>query len=259
MELLACDYLSTLAEERSIEWVCNHSRNTLLALNYGYIDIALTYEREQDRIAVEEGWAINAGCIFHDHFCLAGPVSDPAGLQHVASLKDGLHRICDSKSSFYSRADGSATTAKERALWSSLDMRPWDTDKDEGWYTMVDLTPADAIRAADKAGAYLITDRSTLLKQVALQTVSTTTVFFEPTSGDDILMNSCYALYPSSMSDTQVEAVKHFAEYLLSKRGQGIIAACGMSDVGAPLFAPVMESYAKTRIRLGKPANGRWV
>jgi tungstate transport system substrate-binding protein len=39
----------------SIEWICNHSRSTQLALLKGYVDSALIYEREQEEIAVSEG------------------------------------------------------------------------------------------------------------------------------------------------------------------------------------------------------------
>lgn len=51
IEALANDYLSTLPESRSISWVCNHSRNTQLALYNGYIDLALAYERGQEELA----------------------------------------------------------------------------------------------------------------------------------------------------------------------------------------------------------------
>ena len=38
---LARDYLSTLPTPSTITWVCNHSRNTQLALVHGHIDLAL--------------------------------------------------------------------------------------------------------------------------------------------------------------------------------------------------------------------------
>jgi tungstate transport system substrate-binding protein len=33
------------------------------------------------------------------------------------------------------------------------------------------------------------------LRQTALETIKSTTVFFEPGAEDDVLMNSCFALY----------------------------------------------------------------
>ncbi|KAJ6066240.1 hypothetical protein N7444_000178 [Penicillium canescens] len=59
VEALAKDYLLLQKNQGRIEWICNHSRNTQLALLSGYVDIALTYEREQEEIAVSEGWAKN--------------------------------------------------------------------------------------------------------------------------------------------------------------------------------------------------------
>ncbi|RLL93058.1 hypothetical protein CFD26_101542 [Aspergillus turcosus] len=92
-EALAKDYLSLRDTPGSIEWVCNHSRNTQLALFHGHIDLALTYEREQEEISVLEGWAENAGCIFHDHFCLIGPEQDPANIRQVQSIEEAFEQI----------------------------------------------------------------------------------------------------------------------------------------------------------------------
>ncbi|KAJ5650638.1 uncharacterized protein N7484_004361 [Penicillium longicatenatum] len=59
----------------------------------GYVDIALTYEREQEEIAVSEGWAENAGCIFHDHFTLVGPEHDPASVSQAKCIEEAFDRV----------------------------------------------------------------------------------------------------------------------------------------------------------------------
>ncbi|KAL5338516.1 hypothetical protein BJX70DRAFT_398655 [Aspergillus crustosus] len=114
---LAKDYLSLNGNPGAIQWICNHSRNTQLALLHGQIDLTLTYEREQEDISVEEGWATNAGCLFHDHFFLAGPSHDPANVRQAKSITEAFDRIATTQSVFYSRSDGSATMWKERNIW----------------------------------------------------------------------------------------------------------------------------------------------
>ncbi|KAJ5661086.1 uncharacterized protein N7484_000458 [Penicillium longicatenatum] len=132
IEALANDYLSLRHAPGSIAWVCNHSRNTQLALFNGHIDLALTYEREQEEISVLEGWAQNAGCIFHDHFCLIGPEHDPANIREARSIEDAFERIFLAEFLFHSRSDGSATMCKEREIWRRCHRSPWNAKST--WY-----------------------------------------------------------------------------------------------------------------------------
>jgi tungstate transport system substrate-binding protein len=256
---LAEDYLLTVPDDASIEWVCNHSRNTQLALLHGFIDLALTYEREQEALAALEGWSITAGCAFHDHFCLAGPSSDPAQLQSATSLVEAFSRIAESSALFHSRADASATMWKERSIWAKCSLKPWDDPAAASWYQTSLYSPYEALTTADAAGAYLLIDRSTLLRQTASRTIHNTTIFFEPTGADDILMNSCYALFLSQTSAERATAVARFIDYLFSDRGQRVIASFGKEELGGfPLFAPVRDGFAASFLRGGTPQEGQW-
>lgn len=255
---MANDYLRTLPERRSIAWVCNHSRNTQLALLHGYIDVALTYERDQEGLAAAEGWSLTKGCVFHDHFCLAGPLDDPAGVGKATSLSDGLRQIAGSKTLFHSRADTSATMWKERGLWSTCNLSPWQGSEngssEDQWYQTSLLSPSEALRKADVAGAYLLTDRSTLLRQVSTGTISNTTVFFEPNSESDVLMNSCYALCSPDPSRETLG----FIEYLFTDRAQGIVGSYGADECGLPLFAAAADGFARAILKGGKPLRRQW-
>ncbi|KAF5982079.1 hypothetical protein FCOIX_3915 [Fusarium coicis] len=239
---LAQDYLESRRNRGLIEWMCNHSRNTQLALLNGFIDFALTYERDQEALAQAEGWSYTAGCVFHDHFCLAGPLSDPAGLASAESLPDAFEKIVASGSLFHSRVDHSATMWKEREICI--------------------LSPPEALKGADAAGAYFLTDRSTVLRQTGLGTISNSTIFFEPTHSKDVLMNSCYASFSPDMVEADTPAARHvrgFFLYLVSPRGQAVIRDYGIAQTGLPLFAPVEDGVALTRLRGGRPIGGKWV
>lgn len=247
----------------------NHSLNTQLALLYDYVDIALTYDRVSEKLSVDEGWSVNAGCVFHDHFVLAGPLNDPAKIfGSEMGLSSALATIAKNgyesesgiapKVLFLARNDGSATMIKERTLWSAIGNRPWEDKRRGNWYQMRRSSPAEAIIEADKAGAYLLTDRSTFLSQVLLGNINFTTILFEPRSGQDVLMNSCFALQSSDGTRSNREASNKFVEYLLSCRGQAAVATFGEKEVGFPLFAPVIDGFATSSLVGGRPRNRRW-
>jgi tungstate transport system substrate-binding protein len=232
---------------------------------HNYIDIALTYERTTEAIAEEEGWSKTFGCVFHDHFVLAGPEYDPAGVLNCESLRQALLKIWalgsrgDDQIRWHARNDDSATMWKERSLWGSLgeDLKPWEDGKACGsWYQMSVCTPAEAIMKADAEGAYLIT--ATLLKQTAERTIERTTVFFEPSAADDVLMNSCYALFSPDKSREGNEHIDAFLKYMVSERGQGIIERFGV-EAGVPLFAGVKEGIAGRTLRGGISRVGKWI
>ncbi|CAK7206509.1 hypothetical protein SEUCBS139899_009305 [Sporothrix eucalyptigena] len=261
-EFLATETPSTSRNGASIDWVCNHSRNTQLALFHGFIDVALTYERDMEAVAAAEGWSTTVGCIFHDHFVFVGHLSDPANVKSATSLYNAFQRIHRRRALFHSRQDGSATMVKENSIWSDAGLPlPADNLTTEGeWYKTSLSTPEDALKDATAAGAYLLTDRSTLLRQTWLQTVpSNVTVFFEPTSPDDILMNSCYALKSTKPKAQYTQGMQDFLHYLASPAGQATIANYGVRETGLALFSPAKDGFATIFLRGGRPQGGRWV
>lgn len=257
---LAHSYLKAQPSSASIEWICNHSRNTQLALLHGHVDIGLTYERSQEEIAEREGWSKTRGCAFHDHFVLAGPPSDPANVRNATSVCDALKMIAEAKCLFHSRADFSATMAKERALWTSAGLAPWESG--EAWYQMSLQTPAAAILAASTAGSYLLTDRATLLCQTWQRKIPdrSITVFFEPESSSSVLMNSCFVVMKAKNDFEKGKQIDDFVQWLLSDDGQEVIAHFGRDELGGyALFAAMSNGFAETRLEGGIPLMGNWV
>lgn len=255
LRVLSEDWLTFTKRSGKIEWKKNHSRNTQLALLQGEIDIAFTYERDQEELAASEGWSDSRGCAFHDHFCLAGPAKDPAKIKECRTIGEALQRIARSKHLFHSRIDTSATMWKEQELWtSSGSIRPWEGQAD--WFKTSLLGPKDALIQAAQAGAYLLTDRSTLLHETMVRTVTNVTVFFEPTSSGDVLMNSCHMLARPEARNKERES---FIEYIKSTRAQKIIADYGRKETGRGLFAPIESGYAKDKLKGGHAENGKWV
>ncbi|KAL3483775.1 hypothetical protein BJX62DRAFT_230763 [Aspergillus germanicus] len=257
---LAADYLSQTSKRGSIQWISNHSRNTQLALLHGYIDLALTYEREQEETSVSEGWAKNEGRVFHDHFCLAGPRDDPANIRGVTSIVEAFDRIAKRKALFHSRSDGSATMWKERRIWQRCHRRPWAEDSNSNaWYIQSPCIPSEAVAKADAEGAYLLCDRSTLLTQTGKGLASSLTVYMEPTDAWHELMNSSYALTSPRTKANTAQEVRLFLEYIKSPRGQAVIKDFGRETVGLSLFATIEERYASAPMLGGVAKSNRWV
>ena len=142
----------------------------------------------------------------------------------------------------------------ERSLWTGIGLRPWG----EEWYRTNLESPADALIAADGAGAYHLTDRSTLLRQTARGTVSATTVFFEPREKGDVLLNSCCAGRAVHADKGSEGEVMRFLEWLVGEDGQKVVGDFGIEEAGLPLFARVEDGYCRSLLKGGQPRDGRW-
>lgn len=73
LQRLAETYISGSGDDFRIGWVSNHSRHSQVALLADVVQLALTYEPENEKIATNEGWAVRIGKAFNDHFILVGP------------------------------------------------------------------------------------------------------------------------------------------------------------------------------------------
>ncbi len=198
---------------------------------------------------------------------LAGPLGDPAGIQERGSLAEAFRRVWEVAGkgedgvTWHARNDESATMWKERGFWGATagDLKPWDDERARAWYQMSVCSPAEAIQKADAAGAYLLTDRSTLLRQTGLGTIENTTVFFEPGDAEDVLMNSCYALFAPDEIREPKSHLSAFLDYIVGERGQNVIESFGVEEVGVPLFAGLKEGFSRRRLKGGRPRDGKWV
>lgn len=229
LRALAAAYHASHPTAPSIEWYQNISPVALSALRAHQLDLTLTYERDAERELLDRGEAEGGACVFNDHFLLVGPLADPAGLglggqdavgafgkllEHGAGSNAGL---------FLSRDDGSATNLRERhlfslagAAWAEPAGAPVDPPS---WYTRSSVFPADALRAAARAGLYTLTDAGTL----GMLRNEVGGAFARFAAGGELLRNTCCMLTASPPRNE----VKHFAEWLLGKEGQHVVETYG--------------------------------
>lgn len=198
---------------------------------------------------------------------IAGPISDPLGLRCFDDINQALKLLLKAgragEAKWHARMDSSATMWKERSFWESIGMKPWEDPKataENGWYQSSLMGPAEALIAADAAEAYLLSDRSTLLRQTAKRAISNTTVFFEPSHPNDVLLNSCFSLYATSPRSQGVrEETEVFLKFMMGDEGQRVVEMFGKDEAGLPFFAPVSDKFSKDRLRGGRPQGGKWM
>lgn len=230
LQALSEDFVASQGLNIRIGWIQTISRLTLENLKEGVIDISLTYESEPELKAIEEGWAKERSLIFNDHFLLVGPKNNPAGILPSDSLEEAFIKIA-AHGKFFSRDDLSGSNQRERQIWESAGLCPWE--RLSSWYVTEQIFPGDALKRADQGGLYTLTDRGTLLAN--RQEVTQLAVYQQES---EVLMNRCHAMLGKEANPL----AKQFLSYLKSERAQALIANYAGKDSSCtdccPLFTP---------------------
>lgn len=211
IKMLAEDFIQSAEINIQIGWIQSISRLTLENLKQGIIDISLTYEAGPELKAIEEGYASERTLIFNDHFILVGQKANSAEISKSDSIEDAFNKIAMSESPFLSRNDHSGTNEKERLIWNTLQLQPWETSS---WYYSEHFFPANSLMKADREGCYTLTDRGTFLIQE--DSLFNTVVYIQ---NDSALINRCHAM----LQNNPKPYARLFLEYLKSERAQELI------------------------------------
>lgn len=235
LQALSEDFIISQNLNIRIAWIQNISRLTLLNLKEGVIDIALTYESEPELQAVKEGWASERSLAFNDHFILIGPKNNPSGILSTDTAEEAFKKIA-LNGKFFSRDDLSGSNQRERMIWDSIGIRPWEYNND--WYVTQKVFPGDALLRADRENLYTLSDRGTLLATNNVHDFKNLTVFVQDSK---VMMNPCHAMLQANPSPI----AKKFLEYLISERAQALITHYAGKDKDCttccPLYTPASE------------------
>lgn len=193
------------------------SGRALQMLAAGSVDAVISHapEAEERMRAEHPEWSYRK--IAHSWFAVAGPAVDPAQVKAATDVSDAFRRIADSGERFVSRGDESGTHERERAIWKTAGRQPGHPQLIVSGAGM-----AQALRHADEARAYLLTDIPTfrqLSDGLDLQ------ILFEK---DTRLVNS-YAVIASQAGDAHA-----FASWLAGPNGRAAIAS--FTIAGLPAF-----------------------
>ncbi|KAF7190290.1 Tungstate-binding protein TupA [Pseudocercospora fuligena] len=255
LKALSEAFISENGNDFRIGWISNHSRHSQIALLADVVQVALTYEPENEALAEKEGWCrkVSKGGllpVFWDHFILVGP-RDKYKEMGGRGLEGVLSSIKKEKWSWHSRGDGSATYVKEGRLWRSVGVKDL---KRESWVEVLPGTPYVALVRAERDGAFLITDRATFLTAKRDEVIPNMRCFVE---GGEKLLNPCSAMVwdygyrgaGERRSENMMAA--RFAEWLGGEVAQGVVREFGRDwSGGKPLFTEAIKEEFDIEDRL---------
>lgn len=192
----------------------------------GDADALLVHAISAELTFMESGNGERRLLVMHNDFVLVGPPSDPAKVKGLPAL-DGLRAIAASQAPFISRGDKSGTDILEKSLFKQAGVAPAAP-----WYVESGTGMGQSLTVASEKKAYILTDRATFLArraQLALEVVI---------EGGAPLLNPYHVITVSSTKFPRVNraGANDFADYLVSPRGQQLIASFGKDRFGQPLF-----------------------
>jgi tungstate transport system substrate-binding protein len=193
-------------------------------------DVLLVHAKSAEEKFVAEGYGAERFDVMYNDFVLVGPPADPAGISGMKDAPAALEQIAASQAAFASRGDNSGTHKKETALWKAAKVDP--AGASGSWYRETGSGMGATLNAAVGMGAYAITDRGTW---ISFKNKGNYKILVE---GDDNLFNQYGMILVSPDKHPRVKAAEGqaFIDWILSKEGQGAIAAYQMN--GQQLFFP---------------------
>jgi tungstate transport system substrate-binding protein len=196
----------------------------------GEADVLLVHSPDAEKKFVEDGFGVNRQLVMHNDFVIVGPADDPAKIKGTKSAAEALKLIANANTLFLSRGDNSGTHAKEKTLWKKADITP----AGQKWYQETGLGMGQTLNVAAEKKGYTLTDRGTYLslkKDLGLDIL---------VEGDAALLNIYHVIGVNSAKwpKVNVAGAKAFANFMVSKKTQGIIKTFGIDKFGSPLFFP---------------------
>jgi tungstate transport system substrate-binding protein len=207
----------------------------------GNADVLLVHSPAAEKTYMDGGFGKERLIVMHNDFVIVGPAADPAGIQGTATAVEAFAKIASAQAPFISRGDQSGTNAMELNLWKKGSITP------EGdWYVESGQGMGATLQIASEKAAYTLTDRATFL---ANRSTLSLEILVE---GDNALLNVYHVITvnPEKWPKINQNGAKAFADFMVSKKVQDLIAKFGVEKFGQPLFTP---DAGKTDAEFGLP------
>jgi tungstate transport system substrate-binding protein len=195
----------------------------------GDADVVLAHAPSLEAPFMLEGHGLCRSPVMYNRFLIVGPPSDPAGISGMTNATEAFREIWQTNSVFVSRGDNSGTNVKELAIWALVEYTPTQNDT---WYLSTGQGMGATLAVASEKGAYTLTDDGTFYAQVSGLRLQIAV------QGDPFLLNHYHVIVinPVEHPGVNVNAATAFARWLVSERGQALIA--GYMIGGHQLFTP---------------------
>lgn len=218
----------------------------------GNVDVIFVHAKGREEKFIAEGYGTKRYAVMHNDFVILGPAGDAAKIKGEKSAAKAFASIAAAKQPYISRGDDSGTHTKEQALWQASGLpleKTSQTIVKKGkeveisfvrpagdWYLSIGQGMGKTLTVADEKLAYTLADRGTYIKYKFGRDVPIELdVLCE---GDPMLANpyGVIPVNPEKHAHVQYNLAKQFAEWLVSERGQSVIA--GYRLLGKQLFYP---------------------
>ena len=204
----------------------------------GNADLLLTHAPASEQRLVEEGVISRRTPFMENHFVIAGPPEDPAGVADSPTAEEALRRIAATRAGWVSRADDSGTHKREVHLFASAGLAG-----DASWPGLVRTGSGMglSLQVAGEKRAYILSDIGTYLAfrdRIDLAILST------PSAS----LRNVYSIL--QLDGSRFEHALHSEEahaleaFLLSRETLARIARFGRTRFGRPLFTPIRPAGA---------------
>lgn len=199
----------------------------------GNADVLVTHARVGEEELVALGAALSRIPFMENHFVIAGPAADPAGVRAASAPAAALAAIARLSAPWISRGDDSGTHRREKSL-----LREAGLPETGGWegFASTGAGMGPTLQVAGERDAYTLADVGTYLayaERTGLAALS------RPAPA----LRNVYAVlridperFPGRIDG---EAAARFARFLVAPETRERIAAFGIERYGRPLFTPL--------------------
>ncbi len=198
----------------------------------GNADLLLTHAPAGEQELLESGAVVSRTPFMENHFVIAGPEADPAGVGAAPGPVEAYRRLAAAAAPYVSRGDDSGTHRREEALMEEAGLDPvrgWEGFQRTG--SGMGLT----LQVAGEKRAYVLSDIGTFL---AFRERAGLVALSRPAPA---LRNeySVLRVSPERFPRVKAEAARRLEAFLLERATQERIAGFGRERFGRELFRPL--------------------
>jgi tungstate transport system substrate-binding protein len=216
----------------------------------GNADVLLVHARAREDEFMDAGHGVRREDVMYNDFVIAGPESDPAGIQGMTDAAEAFKKLAEAEAAFISRGDESGTHTKELAIWKEAGIEP-----SGDWYISAGQGMGEVLAMAGEQEGYTLSDRATYLARskegLELAILVEGIQLFNP--------YGVIAVNPDKGAHIKADLANQFIDWITSFRcrknfpvregefGQSLFIPDlrrGAMRIEAPCWAPCMEGWA---------------
>jgi tungstate transport system substrate-binding protein len=211
----------------SFSIVAASSREGFALADGGAADVLFTHLAE-----VEDGYVaahpdVWQSAVFESRFLVVGPPGQ-AVIQPGTDVVDGFSAIAAGESPFVSRADGSGTAVRERAIWDLAVIEP----AGQPWYIETGQGMGFTLQVTDQRDAFTLVEGGSFFAEASVLSLEEVAV----TASPDQLLSNPYRM--TLVDPPQTEAGRDLFSWVISDEGRAAMVRVNEQLYGRVVYAP---------------------